>query len=196
MDTISPYVLLAGFTFVEGGEVALLFAGYLMHTYGITLLPVTGVLIVAILAGDILWYSCGRYLYGLKVFSKMRPHLARIDNLIVRRPFMTALVARFTYGLHHFVIARYRDNGIRAAHMARILLATSAIWLVVLGGIVVLIVRVVPSVRHYVHFFELALAFCVVAFFLFERLSALFWRQTLSPIEHQQTVLNVLVGLQ
>lgn len=184
MDDISPYVLLAGFTFVEGGEVALIFAGYLMHTYGLALAPVTLILFSMIMVTDFLWYRFGAHLYRLPIINRLESRLGSMDAQIAKRPFLTMLMVRFSYGLHHVTVARYRGAGIANIHMLKVLAGSSIVWLVVLGGIVATLVKMIPAAKHYVHIFEITLAFVFVGFFLFERLSTVFWRKTLQDADN------------
>jgi hypothetical protein len=93
---------------------------------------------------------------------------------------MTALVARFSYGLHRLLIARYRANGITGAYMYRILFGTALVWFLLLGGVLFVLVGIAPSLKGYFHLLELLLAFFLVGVFLFERVSALYLRKVLN----------------
>lgn len=163
-----PYVAIGLLTAIEGGEVALFTAGYLIGTGEMMLWPTIVLVTVSLFLGDMVWYLYGSRLYhlpGIRVFNNA---LRGLDGHIKDRPFLVALCARFSYGLHHPLIARYRENGIGTATMARILATTGLMWLCVLGGLVIFLAEYTTEIRQYLRYVEYAFALAFVAFIAVE----------------------------
>jgi len=152
------YVAVGLLTAVEGGEVALFFAGYLLGTGELLLLPTAILIAVALFGGDFTCYYIGPKLYQLPVLRKAQHVMSRVDTQIRTRPFLIALLARFSYGMHHAIIARYKLNGIESKKMAQMLATTGLVWLVLLGSIVLLLAEYTAEIKHYMRYIEYAFA--------------------------------------
>lgn len=160
------YTCIGLFTFIEGGELALFFAGYLVHMGKIDFLPSAGIILIALVSGDYVAYRYGHCFFQLPLIRQCNKYFAVIDEHITKRPLLVAFVARFSYGFHHITLARYQSLGIQPRTMVRILISTACTWLVVLGGSLVTITWALPVLRHYVHMVEIlfALGFLVLLF--------------------------------
>lgn len=181
------YLLLFLFAAVEGGEGALFLTGYLLGTHTILLwvtLPLIG---IAIFWGDLLYYYLGPRLYTLPVVRNADHLMTRFDAQIQKRPFMVALFARFSYGFHHLLIARYRANGISVGTMARILVTTGLVWLALLGGIVFLLAEHAARIKHYLHYVEFLFAGVFVGLILVEVIVSRQIRKRLKQPEAETT---------
>jgi membrane protein DedA with SNARE-associated domain len=155
---ILAYVLVGLLTAIEGGEISLFVAGYLIGTGELLLWPTIVLVACSLFVGDFLWYYHGPRLFRLPLLNKCGSFFTRVDKQIQSRPRTVAFLARFSYGLHHAIIARYRENGIGPKKMAPILASTGIVWLAILGGIVVFLAEYTPEIKQYMRFAEFAFA--------------------------------------
>jgi membrane protein DedA with SNARE-associated domain len=177
MDPHIAYILIFLITLVEGGEFAVLFSGFLLQLGAVTLWPAALVTLCAITVADMTWYRFGNLLYQLAPLRRLDPYFARLDHQIEERPQRVALLARFSYGIHHLTIARFRRNGISFAHMLRINLVTALPWLAVVGTVVMTLTAATTAFGHVFRFAQFVLAFGFVLFFFAEISASTYLRQ-------------------
>ncbi len=168
MDPTIAYILLALVTLIEGGEFALLFAGFLLHLGAIELGMGIAVTLVMLVVGDLLWYGYGYALYQIPLLKRASGHMGKLDERIRTSPFAVAMLARFSYGTHRLTISRYRHNGITLPRMFGVSLGTILPWMLVVGTIVVALGQLLPGIAHVFRFGEALLAIGFVAFFAAE----------------------------
>ncbi len=173
MEPLLVYLLLFSVTLVEGGEFALLFAGFLLRVSGASIGPASAVIFAALIAGDLLWYRYGYVLYQIPILNRAERTFSRLDQRIREHPTMVAIIARFSYGTHRLTIARYRTQGVSLGTMLVASLASVVPWMLVVSLVVVALQSAAAWAGHVFRFAEIILAFGFGLFFFAElRVSA------------------------
>jgi len=150
------------------GEFILFTAAFLTHqgVFGFGHMAV--VVVVGVLMGDVLWYLAGTRL--AKTHYRWQKWFNRIagpfDRHIMKRPFHTIFISKFTYGLYHVIVLRAGILGVKLRDFLKADLPSVFIWSVVVGGLGYGASAFFLLLRHYLRFFEMALLLGLVSFFL------------------------------
>jgi membrane-associated protein len=151
------------------GDFILFTTGFLTNQgffdfYDIILIVVGGTLL-----GDFLWYELGRRLNnhtpGL-IKHWLNKITGPIDDHVVKRPFHSILISKFTYGLHHILLARAGMHGVSFKEFFKSDLIATPIWIVIIGGLGYSSGLSLDLAKHYLKFVELALLLTLVLFVL------------------------------
>jgi membrane protein DedA with SNARE-associated domain len=168
MDPAFAYLVLSSVAFLEGGEFALIFAAFLYRLSDLSLWTLLLLLSGAFLLSDLAWYRFGTYVFRIPILRRAEPFLANLDTKITKRPFVVALIARFSYGTHRILISRYRQVGIGFGRMFAILVGTFAPWIIVVGGLAFALHLTANLTGRVFRFSEIMLALGFVMLMIFE----------------------------
>ena len=186
------YLIVAFIAFLEGGEFSVLFASFLMRFADLDLMILAGTLVGTFILSDMLWYRYGYALYRLPVLRHVEPLMENLDQRIRTKPFLVALVARFSYGIHHATLARYRRNGVSVGRMFLYILGTLSVWLAVVSMVVAGFSLLSPAVGGVFRYVEFLFTLGFVIFFFTELGLSARLRRTPSVLDHAYGFVTLL----
>ena len=154
------------------GDIFLFTAGFLTRAGAFDLGDVLIFAFVGVIVGDLLWYTAGKKLVHRSAFiSKWLEHLTgHFDNHLQEHTFHTILISKFIYGIHHPILARAGHLKIPIKKFIEDDLASSILWLFVVGGLGYVSSLYFASIRHYLKFLEMALLLAVLFFIIVTRI--------------------------
>ena len=148
------------------GDITLFSVGFLVGLGFFDPGQVFLVVLVGRLVGDGAWYWLG---YTIKqhnnFFTRWLLRLTKsFDEHITNRPIHTFIVSKFTYGIHHAILARAGVLKINLRRFFEVNLLADLIWIIVVGGLGYASGAGFVLVKGYLHYAELALLAGIVIF--------------------------------
>ncbi len=129
--------------------------------------------VMGTLFGDAMWYAMGRYGFQVRIFAWLKViviHMSSpfVDHLRIR-PFHTLFVSRFTYGIHHALLARAGMLKLPFRTVFSIDVPAILCWTVVIGGIGYFAGTSFEFVKQWVRVGQGALFVIVIGFIILDR---------------------------
>ncbi len=147
------------------GEIVFLIAIYYAYQGKIALLNTICVAMAGMFIGDILWYSFGSYLDRIPFVKKyVDKVIAVLDMQIRKRPVVSIVFSKFTYGLHRLTLLRAKVVGVHLGEFIKIDAIGVVIWTFVIGNLVYILSASLPILKKYFRFAELGLALVAVIY--------------------------------
>ncbi len=147
------------------GEIVFLIAIYYAYQGKIALLNTICVAMAGMFIGDILWYSFGSYFDRISFIKKYIYRIAAIlDTQISRRPVVSIVSSKFTYGFHRLTLLRAKVVGVPLRKFMKIDAIGVIIWTFVIGNLVYILSASLPILKKYFRFAELGLALIAVIY--------------------------------
>ncbi len=149
------------------GEIVFLVAIYYVYQGKLAFLNTICVAMAGMFIGDILWYSFGFYLDRIPFVKKYIDRvIAVIDTQISRRPVVSIISSKFTYGFHRLTLLRAKVVGIPLRKFMKIDAIGVIAWIFVIGNLFYILSASLPILKKYFSFAELGLALVAVAYFI------------------------------
>jgi len=148
------------------GDASLFATAFLAHE-GILDPAITLIVVyVGVTAGDILWYLLGVRMSGMKgrLAHKIERLAKPFDRQLSSRPVHLIFVSKFTYGIHHAILARAGMLRMNFKRFIEIDLLGNTLWVAVVGGLGYFLSLSLPLLRHYFRFVEVGLFFGLLLF--------------------------------
>lgn len=151
------------------GDLALFTTGFLTNQGFFDPLDIILTVAGGVLLGDFLWYEFGRRLND-HAPEPIKRWVAKVvgpfDEHIVKRPFHSIFLSKFTYGLHHVLLMRMGMRGINFREFFKSDLIATPIWILIVGGLGYFSGLSLDLAKRYLKFVELALPIALVIFVL------------------------------
>ena len=156
------------------GDVAL-FTFAFLTSQGLFEIPyMLASVVVGTLLGDAMWYTMGRYAFQMRMFSWLRTivtHMASpFEPHLITRPFHTLFVSRFTYGIHHALLAKAGMLNIPFRTVFSIDCPAIFCWTAVIGSIGYFSGASFEFVKQWVRVGQGALFIAVIGFIVIDRI--------------------------
>ncbi|MBI4991847.1 MAG: VTT domain-containing protein [Candidatus Harrisonbacteria bacterium] len=154
------------------GDTVLFIASFLAHQ---GLIDPTAMLLTALwgmILGDNLWYSAGLKLRNSSSWlNQWAEKLAKpFDEHLIKKPFRTIFIAKFTYGINHAIILRAGTLRTKWSEIEKSDILATLLWMIIVGGLGYFSSASFSYVRHYLKFAEVALLLGLLIFFSLEYL--------------------------
>ncbi|MFH0792280.1 MAG: VTT domain-containing protein, partial [bacterium] len=149
------------------GEIVFLVAIYYAYQGKIALLNTICVAMAGMFIGDILWYSFGSYLDRIPFMKKyVDKIIAVLDMQIRKRPVVSIVFSKFTYGFHRLTLLRAKVVGVPLRTFMKIDAIGVIIWTFVIGNLVYILSASLPILKKSFRFAELGLALIAIIYFI------------------------------
>ena len=125
------------------------------------------------LLGDVVWYSLGRYILEAPMLQWLKAIVERmarpINQHLQERPFHTLFLTKFTYGIHHAILARagMMKNPLRT--LLKTDIPAVFCWMMAIGSLGYFSGASFGSLKHYLKLGEVIFLSCVILFIVLER---------------------------
>ncbi len=130
--------------------------------------------VVGTLLGDVVWYAAGRYAFQARILTWLRvivTHMASpFESHLTARPFHTLFVSRFTYGIHHALLARAGMLKVPFRTVFSIDCPAILCWTAVIGSIGYFSGASFEFVKQWVRVGQGALFIAVISFIIIDRI--------------------------
>jgi membrane protein DedA with SNARE-associated domain len=173
IQTFAAHKLLGFFLVFAGllieGEFVLFIAAFLTEQRIFNAGYMLIIVICGVLLGDILWYFAGRRLNGTGYWwQKWFDHIAKpFDRHLVKNPFRTIFISKFTYGFHRAILLRVGELRIEFGRFLKADIASAVIWIGIIGALGYKASASFLILRHYLRLAEAGLVIGLIGFFLF-----------------------------
>ncbi len=163
---ILAYILIFIGMLLEG-EIVFLVAIYYAYQGKIPLLNTICVATSGMFVGDILWYGFGSYLDRIPFMKKyVDKVIVMLDRQIRKRPVVSIISSKFTYGFHRLTLLRARVVGVPLKKFMKIDAIGVISWIFVIGNLVYLLSASLPILKRYFRFAEFGMALIAIVYFI------------------------------
>ena len=161
---ILAYILIFIGMILEG-EIVFLVAIYYVYQGKIAPLNTICAAMAGMFIGDILWYSFGFYFGRIPFIKKYIYRITTIlDAQISRRPAVSIIFSKFTYGFHRLTLLRAKVVGVPLRKFMKIDAIGVIAWTFVIGNLVYILSASLPIFKKYFRFAELGLALIAIIY--------------------------------
>ncbi len=161
---ILAYILIFIGMLLEG-EIVFLVAIYYAYQGKLAFLNTICVAMAGMFIGDILWYSFGLYLDHIPFVKKyIDKVIAILDMQIRKRPVVSIVFSKFTYGFHRLTLLRAKVVGVPLGEFMKIDAIGVIAWIFVIGNLVYILSASLPVLKKYFRFAELGLALVAIIY--------------------------------
>jgi membrane protein DedA with SNARE-associated domain len=153
-------------TFLEG-EAVVYTTAFLVHREVFNIFLATLVAYAGVIAGDVAWYRLGARIrnhpsrWGHKVLNLTD----KFDVSLHEKTTRTIFISKFSYGIHHLLMARAGYIGVPQQHFIRKDLIVSIVWLGIVGGLGYLSSASLSHVGRRLKYVEIGIVIGLVFFF-------------------------------
>jgi len=167
--------ILAFFAMIVEGDLFLLAVGFLSFAGVFNPASMFLTVLTGVLFGDSIWYLLGKKFKGSPFFLiRVASRATRpFDGHLIKHPLKTIFVSKFTYGVHHLILARIGSLGLPYKKFISDDLISSLAWVLLVGGIGYLSGASLMVARHYLHYAEIVLLLVIVSYVLLNKMIAL-----------------------
>lgn len=126
------------------------------------------VLFLGTLIGDTLWYYFGSWANKFHFVIKLAKKIKIFDDHLIKRPFHTMFISKFTYGLHHPILMRAGALNFDFKKFIKYDLFSGAVWILSIGALGYLSGASFFIVKKYLKFIEVGLVLALIVFIFIE----------------------------
>ncbi|MFZ2500972.1 MAG: VTT domain-containing protein [Minisyncoccia bacterium] len=161
--------LLAFFFMVIEGDTPLFIFGFLAQQGLFDFSLVFLFLYSGAVIGDVGWYLVGRSIPETSLIARWANRLASpLDHHVQNNPAKTIFFSKFIYGIHHAIWVRAGLIKAPLRHLVKIDLFSSAVWVLVIGGLGYISSASLYPIGKYTKYAELLMLAVFVGFFILQ----------------------------
>ena len=150
--------------FIEG-DIIIFISAFFAHE---GFLPLAGLLLASFtgtITGDILWYFGGKKLGCSSFICRLINKFTRpLDRHLIKSPFRTIFISKFSYGVHHGILTRAGMLGISFKKYLKYDIVSSAIWVSIITALGYGSGAYFSLFKRYLRFAEIAILLGVIIF--------------------------------
>ncbi len=153
-------------TFFEG-EAVVYTAAFLVHREVFNIYLAIIVAYAGVIAGDYAWYKLGARIrnhpsrWGHKVLNLTD----KFDVALHEKTSRTIFISKFSYGIHHLLMARAGYIGVPEKHFVRKDVVVSILWLGIVGGLGYLSSASLSHIGKHLKYVEIGILIGLIFFF-------------------------------